>query len=430
MWGENTISEMTNIALARLVKSVAFPLTEPLPSEAIFLLQDFRLAVNNAIRFGIREGISSRNAFNKLAYKDFRVEFPQMLSQHLVSAFTVAGGVLKNYRKRQRAGRATRVPYVKRLMMKADNVTYRLDRENGVIELRIRTGCRVNVGLVVSQYHRKYLDDRTLSLGSLTLLPDRVLVCFRREPPKPYKPNAALSLDTNEGSLDGIFVKARRKKVRPIKVDFSDIPIIQQRHVDRRRRLQKKKAHDRRTSRELRGRDGRREHNRVDYRLHQVANAVLDFAETNRSAVIIEDLTGIRPKGGKALKRRLSSWPQRKLHTIMEYKARWRGIPLVKVDPRNSSRTCPICGKIKKSRIGKEFKCECGWQADRHINASINLLQTASLNGLVGGLGFSPGAFQHDVVMTLYDPIMGARSELNGMSHTKFDRTDRGICKS
>ena len=29
-----------------LVKSVAFPLLAPLPSEAVFLLQDFRLVVN------------------------------------------------------------------------------------------------------------------------------------------------------------------------------------------------------------------------------------------------------------------------------------------------------------------------------------------------------------------------------------------------
>ena len=401
-----------------LVKSIVFSLNTPLPSEAVFLLQDFRLAVNEAIRAGILAKVTSKFGLCKLVYKDFRKEQPGMYSQHLVSAFEVAGAVLKNYRRRLRTDKDARTPYVKRLMMKAENQAYKLDRENGVVDLPIKAGVHVKLGLVVSQYHRKYLDDRSLALGSLTLMPDRVLICFRREAPKPYTPKAALSLDTNEGSLDGIFVKARRKRVVPIKVDFSDIPIIQQRHHDRRKRLQKKKAHDRRTSRRLGAREGKREHNRVEYRLHQVADAVLDFAEANHSSVILEDLTGLRPnKGGKAFKRRISSWPRGKLHQIIEYKSQWRGIPLVKVDPRNSSRTCPICGKIQKSRIGKVFECECGWQADRHINASINLLQTASSKGLAGGLRFSPGAFQHDVVMTLYDPIMGARSELNGTSH-------------
>ena len=42
--------------------------------------------------------------------------------------------------------------------------------------------------------------------------------------------------------------------------------------------------------------------------------------------------------------------------------------------------------------MGAEFKCECGWHMDRHINASINLLQTVISKGMAGGLRFSPGA--------------------------------------
>jgi len=53
---------------------------------------------------------------------------------------------------------------------------------------------------------------------------------------------------------------------------------------------------------------------------------------------------------------------------------------------------------------------------DRHINASLNLLQTAVSEEMVGGLRFDPGALQHDVMMILYDPEMGARSEPNGAS--------------
>jgi len=81
-----------------------------------------------------------------------------------------------------------------------------------------------------------------------------------------------------------------------------EVAIIQQRHQDRCMRLQKKKAHDRRTSRNLCRKEGRREHNRVGYRLHQVADAVLDFAEAGHSAIIIEGLTGIRPRKRKNLR--------------------------------------------------------------------------------------------------------------------------------
>jgi len=68
--------------------------------------------------------------------------------------------------------------------------------------------------------------------------------------------------------------------------------------------------------------------------------------------------------------------------------------------------------------MGTVFVCQYGWPLDRCINASINLLQTAVSKGLevAGGLWFSPGAFQHDVMMTLYEPEMAARSEPNGTS--------------
>jgi putative transposase len=397
-----------------LVRGIAFYLDSDLPSDAKFLLEDFRLAVNNAIRAGLQARVTSRNALVKIAYKDFREQHPRMYAQHLVSAFEVAGSALKNHRRRVRKGVTGRIPYVKRLMMKAENQAYKLDRKSGIVDLPIRAGCHVDLRLVVSQYHRKYLDDMALTLGSLTVLSNRVIVAFRKDAPKPFVPESVLSLDTNERSLDGVFVEGDVAKA--IKAEFPEVAIIQQRHHDKRKRLQKKKAHDRRTSRNLCRKEGTREHHRIDYRLHQVANSVLKFAEERKSAIVLEDLKGFKSKRSKELNRRLSIWPRRKLHQIIEYKAQWKGVPVVKVDPRNSSRTCPVCGRTQDSRMGAEFACECGWHLDRHINASLNLLQTAISKGMAGGLRFNPGAFQHDVMMILYEPAMAARSEPNGTS--------------
>jgi putative transposase len=399
-----------------LVKGVVFQLDSELPPEAKALLHDFRLATNCAIRAGLQARVTSRNALAKVAYRDFRGDFPNMYAKHLVSSFEVAASALKNHRRRCRSGTEARIPYVSRLMMKAENQAYKLDREDGVIDLPIKARQHVKLRLVVSRYHRRYLDDSSLSLGSLIVLPDRVIVAFRKEAPKPYAPQSVLSLDTNERSLDGVLVTL--EAARPIKASFPEVATIQLRHHDRRKKLQKKKAHDRRTSRKLCGREGRREHNRIDYRLHQVADTVLRFAEDNVSAIVLEDLKGMKQKKNKTLNRRLSMWPRRKLHHIIEYKARWSGIPLIKVDPRYSSRTCPVCGRIPDSRMGAVFECECGWRLDRHINASLNLLHTAVSKGLevAGGLRFDPGAFQHDVVMVLYEPAMAARPEPNGTS--------------
>jgi IS605 OrfB family transposase len=399
------------------VRAALFYLDGYLAPEARFLMEDFRLATNGAIRVGLQTRVTSRNALCRLSYKDFREEHPNMLAQHLVSAFSLAAGILKNHRRRMRRSRtglAVRPPYVKRLMMKAENQAYKLDRQEGIVDLPVRAGLHVKLKLVVSQYHRRYLDDEAWTLGSLTLLSDRVIIAFRRETPNPYAPKSVLSLDTNERSLDGVFIGEGSSA--SVRAEFPEVAVIQQRHHDRRKRLQKKKANDRRTARALCKLEGKREHHRVEYRLHQVANAILSFAKSQESAIVLEDLTGIRHKKSKEMNRRLSMWPRRALHRIIEYKAEDEGIPIIKVDPGYSSKKCPICGSIQHSRMGTEFACECGWHMDRHINASINLLQTASSKGLAGGLRFDPGAFRHDAMMILYEPAMAARSEPNGMS--------------
>jgi len=398
-----------------LYKAVVFGIDGELPPDARRLMEDFRLAVNCAVRAGFQAKVSSRHALVKLLYKRFREEHPNMYSQHLVCAFEVAGSVLKNLRRRLNKGMHARVPYVRCLMMKAENQAYKLDRANGIVDLPIKARCHVKLKLVLSDYHTRYLHDPSLSLGSLTLLPDRVIIAFRKVERRVYEPETAISLDTNERSLDGVFVKDC--VCTPARALFPDVAEIQARHHGRRRRLQKKKSHDRRTSRRLCDREGRRERNRIQHRIHEVANAVLDFAEENRSAVVLEDLKGLSKKRrDKAMNRRLSMWPRRRLHQYIEYKAAWRGVPVIKVDPYNSSRRCPTCGRIRHSRMGARFECECGWHADKHVNAGVNLLQTAFPEGEAGGLWFSPGAFQHDVMMVLYEPARGARPEPNGTS--------------
>jgi hypothetical protein len=82
-----------------------------------------------------------------------------------------------------------------------------------------------------------------------------------------------------------------------------------------------------------------------------------------------------------------------------------------------SSRRQPTRGRYD-SRMDALFECECGMDTDRNVNASIDLLQTAVSKRLemAGGLWFSPGAFQHDVMMTFYDLEKVERSEPNGTS--------------
>jgi hypothetical protein len=66
--------------------------------------------------------------------------------------------------------------------------------------------------------------------------------------------------------------------------------------------------------------------------------------------------------------------------------------------------------------MGASGKCARPEEVIQMHEASAGPLPTAVFNMTAGGLRFSPGAFQHDVMMILYEPAMAARSEPNGTS--------------
>ena len=76
----------------------------------------------------------------------------------------------------------------------------------------------------------------------------------------------------------------------------------------------------------------------------------------------------------------------------LRFKAAEAGTTLILVDPRNTSRTCSMCGNVKSElplsvRI---YHCEhCGMVLDRDWNAAINILNrgldTQTLRSAVNG---------------------------------------------
>jgi len=121
------------------------------------------------------------------------------------------------------------------------------------------------------------------------------------------------------------------------------------------------------------------------------------------------------------MNRRLSSWPRREIHRQIEYKAGLAGVPVIKVNPAWTSKTCPACGARRRDRVGKEFVClMCDWEMDRQINAGLNILKSAlaSNEALARAVRFQPGALRDDVVIPLYDLFRegeGAREEPSGV---------------
>ena len=400
-----------------VVKSLVFRV-ESFPPQLEWLLGEFRLMVNRSIRIALSHDIRSRYRLSAAAYRQLSAEH-SIYKQYIPSAFEVAMCALKAYRRRLRKGKRSSTPYMMRPMLKAENQSYRLDRETGRLRIPVRRGeMAVILQLTMSDWHRSILNDPSWRLGSLTVVPGKVIIAVRKDPPERYEPEAAIALDTNEDSLDGVFAKGEGARLTSI--PFGGVRQVQATHFRRRRILARKKANDRRVQRMLLDREGKRERNRVRQRLHVVSKDLVKAAKENQAAIVLENLT-LHGSGGRSrqMNRRLSSWPRSEIHRQIEYKSALEGVPIIKINPRYTSKTCPVCGALRRDRVGRVFKCGCGWSMDRQHNASLNILNTAlaSNEALARAVRFQPGALRDDAVIPLYDLQAvpeGARDESSG----------------
>ena len=84
---------------------------------------------------------------------------------------------------------------------------------------------------------------------------------------------------------------------------------------------------------------------------HYAAKKLVEIAEEYKTVIVLEDLEKLKEKKGKKSKKfdwEFSYWAYRKIQRYTEYKALLKGIQVVYVDAKRSSRTSPIGGRLKK----------------------------------------------------------------------------------
>jgi len=118
-------------------------------------------------------------------------------------------------------------------------------------------------------------------------------------------------------------------------------------------------------------------HQRLDnVRTDNINKIVNDLAKTKPSYITIEDLNVSGMMKNRHLSKAVAQQKFYEFRVKLEHKCRQNGIELRIVDMfYPSSKLCHNCGNIKfdlklSDRI---YKCECGYEADRDYNASLNL---------------------------------------------------------
>jgi putative transposase len=159
-----------------------------------------------------------------------------------------------------------------------------------------------------------------------------------------------------------------------------EIEKVRLKYLKQRSQLQSKnKKASKRKLREISGKERRFRSNLN----HCISKKLVEKAKDTNSAIALEDLTGINKRitVRKSQRAQRHSWSFYQLRQFLTYKAIIKGVPIIFVDPRNTSRQCNVCGNIDKAnRKSQElFLCKkCGYTTNADYNASINIAARAT----------------------------------------------------
>lgn len=120
-------------------------------------------------------------------------------------------------------------------------------------------------------------------------------------------------------------------------------------------------------------------HKLTDIRTNYIQQVTTEIIKREPSFIVMEDLNVKGMMKNKHLAKAVQEQKFAEFYRIMSYKCSWHGIRLITADRfYASSKTCSICGSIKKDLklSDRTYHCEkCGAVIDRDLNASVNLYQ-------------------------------------------------------
>lgn len=142
------------------------------------------------------------------------------------------------------------------------------------------------------------------------------------------------------------------------------------RRNNKRKKLQKEKG-----SNEVRKRESEKQLRDTEQFLHETSRGIVEAAVDNYPAAIaIEDLTGYR----KSAQNPIHDWPYAMLRNMIGYKAQLEGVPVIDVNPENTSKMCRKCKHCNDDNrpTQSEFHCtSCGYEVHADLNAAFNIGQ-------------------------------------------------------
>ena len=332
------------------------------------MLETFKKMVNDSIGVGLANNATSLRRLSLLSYSQLaHYDSP---SYYKLCAISRATGILAAKNKSVRRGFPTRTPYAVRQQLVS---CYGFKIENGYLHIPVSRGKHFSIPL--TKHTLEVISQAGVKVRSFTVTQSRLSLCIAQGVPL-LRCNSTVGVDRNLRNLTvGNDQKTSRYDLsRCVRIAKTTVRIVASFTRD-----------DVRLRTAIASRYGQRRTDRTGHLLHNATKTIVALAVQRRTAIVLENIKGIRSlyrKGnGQSRKYRgkMNGWRFGEAQRQIEYKARWVGLPVIRLSRREtggSSVSCPRCGERLQSEKRLERKLWCGKcrvVMDRDMVAVVNL---------------------------------------------------------
>ncbi|WP_440059805.1 RNA-guided endonuclease TnpB family protein [Thermogladius sp. 4427co] len=350
------------------------------------LLKRYRDALNYSIRVLIESKTTSISKAHKLLYEKLKKYFglPSRIAQ---DCYREAIAITRSWLRNKRRGR---IPSVKTLRMW-------LTHEQGY---RVKDGYIEIIGgfkLEIIGWDRRY-DEYENREARLVYKDGKMLLMITKRIPKPakYAPRGILAVDVNERHIVLGNSVLEKRIVTSIERALHLKMIAE--NLMRKYSFGKYKAWTRRGVLERIKAFHRKARNIIIDWARKTGLTIVREAKENSYAVAREDLNGLIESVRelpKSHRKKLILLSYRKLVYWIDWQSEKHGVPVIIVDPRGTSTTCPVCGTKLRENGYRRLKCpKCGFEGDRDTIAILNIEKRALEKIQMGGSLTTPTAPQ------------------------------------
>jgi len=287
-------------------------------------------------------------------------------SKHYIdSAINSVIGLIKGWIKLYNRGKAKSKPKITRRTVYIKNTLF--SYRGGILKISVEPNKKyLEVDLRTCDWIAKDFD----KIGGLILTEGELIITVKREV-RFEKPKCWASFDVNLTNITSLI------NGNIIRYDLKKLYHFHRIYEMKRKKIQKLSKHKPKTANRLMKKYSKREKNRAKDLMHKLTTKITRELADLKSGAILENLKNIKSRilnRSRDLNRKLSKWNARQFQFMLEYKLKWLGLPVKYINPKNSSKTCPLCSGRMATYEGRLMKCKkCGFIGDRDIIAVLNL---------------------------------------------------------